>query len=101
MRCHWHSSPSYSVSGAWVSLPAHWAVPELPGWEASAGTAGMVDRAARASVAGTLVAHMEMVMNIPGMLAIVTGTAAAPGMLAASAERCPYGFPLSYFYILA
>lgn len=101
MLYHWHSSSSYSVSCAGALLPAHWAVLELPGWVAFADIAGRAGRAVLASAAGTLAAYRKTEMNIPGMMAIAMGTAAAPGMLAASVECCPYSVPLSYFYILA
>jgi hypothetical protein len=73
---------------------------EPPGCAVFAGTADMVDRAARASPADMVAARMAA-MNIPGMMAIAMGIVLAPGMQAASVEYCPYGFPLSYLNIFA
>lgn len=74
---------------AWALRPARWVERELPGWAAFAGTVGMVDRVARASQAGMLAVEMEAAVNIPGMMAIATGSVVAPGTLVASVERCP------------
>lgn len=84
-----------------VWLAAQQVVREPPDWVVFAGTAGMVDRADKAGRASQadLVAARTAAMNIPGMMAIVMGTAVAPGMLVAVVERCPCGCPPSYLRV--